>query len=264
MSPEEVEKLRAGEESDDDDLQIEEVQMSPEEVEKLRAGEESSDDDLQIEEVQMSPEEVEKLRAGEESSDDDLQIEEVQMSPEEVEKLRAGEESSDDDLQIEEVQMSPEEVERLREDAAKDELREKKAAKKKAAARPGGFAAGDRVEICGLVAAASRNGAKGTVERRAGARYAVVLDDGARLGAKPENLRRLADTAAPPAKPAKPAPAPVPAAAAEPKPAAPPATKGMWGDMVSDLSAAPDKAPTTSTFVPMSASRPFGFGTRRF
>jgi len=153
MSPEEVEKLRAGEESDDDDLQIEEVQMSPEEVEKLRAGEESSDDDLQIEEVQMSPEEVEKLRAGEESSDDDLQIEEVQMSPEEVEKLRAGEESSDDDLQIEEVQMSPKEVERLREDAAKDELREKKAAKKKAAARPGGFAAGDRVEICGLVAA---------------------------------------------------------------------------------------------------------------
>ncbi|KAH8073464.1 hypothetical protein JL721_2760 [Aureococcus anophagefferens] len=207
MSPEEVEKLRAGEESSDDDLQIEEVQMSPEEVEKLRAGEESSDDDLQIEEVQMSPEEVEKLRAGEESSDDDLQIEEVQMSPEEVEKLRAGEESSDDDLQIEEVQMSPKEVERLREDAAKDELREKKAAKKKAAARPGGFAAGDRVEICGLVAAcvksylqpdfnvaaASRNGAKGTVERRAGARYAVVLDDGARLGAKPENLRRLAD-----------------------------------------------------------------------
>ena len=118
--------------------------------------------------------------------------------------------------------------------------------------------------ICTQVAAASRNGAKGTVERRAGARYAVVLDDGVRLGAKPENLRRLADPAAPPAKPAKPAPAPVPAAAAEPKPAAPPATKGMWGDMVSDLSAAPDKAPTTSTFVPMSASRPFGFGTRRF
>ena len=264
LSPEEVEKLRAGGDDDDDDLLVEEVQMSPEEVEKLRAGEESDDDDLQIEEVQMSPEEVEKLRAGEESDDDDLQIEEVQMSPEEVEKLRAGEESSDDDLQIEEVQMSPKEVERLREDAAKDELREKKAAKKKAAARPGGFAAGDRVEICGLVAAASRNGAKGTVERRAGARYAVVLDDGARLGAKPENLRRLADTAAPPAKPAKPAPAPVPAAAAEPKPAAPPATKGMWGDMVSDLSAAPDKAPTTSTFVPMSASRPFGFGTRRF
>ncbi|KAH8081687.1 protein-arginine omega-N asymmetric methyltransferase [Aureococcus anophagefferens] len=51
---------------------------------------------------------------------------------------------------------------------------------------PGGFAAGDRVEVFGLVAPRT------ATDRVAGAakdRVAVVLDDGARLAVKPENLR---------------------------------------------------------------------------
>ncbi|KAH8081717.1 protein-arginine omega-N asymmetric methyltransferase [Aureococcus anophagefferens] len=54
---------------------------------------------------------------------------------------------------------------------------------------PGGFAAGDRVEVFGLVAAADRNGSRGVAQRREKDRVAVVLDDGARLAVKPENLR---------------------------------------------------------------------------
>ncbi|KAK7240940.1 protein-arginine omega-N asymmetric methyltransferase [Aureococcus anophagefferens] len=54
---------------------------------------------------------------------------------------------------------------------------------------PGGFAAGDRVEVFGLAAAADRNGSRGVAERREKDRVAVVLDDGARLAVKPENLR---------------------------------------------------------------------------
>ena len=70
------------------------------------------------------------------------------------------------------------------------------------------------------------------------------------------------------AKPAKAAKAPAPDPEPEaPTPASKPPPTDLWGEMVSDLGAKPE-APAArkpmADFVPMSASRPFGFGARRF
>ena len=164
------------------------------------------------------------------------------MAPGEIERLRkeAAGDSSDDDLVIEEVATTAAVARTTAGNGA----------------RPAGFC-----EHCGKVGARARCGR---------CKKVFFCDGRCQRKGWPKHKLSCGTKAKPPAKLSAPAPAPKPAPAPEPAPAAPPAAKappasaGMWGSMVTDLNAAPDPEKKPAAFIPMSASRPFGFGARRF